>query len=45
MSLRQAPRFHAYFSYIEGREVMVMSRRDWQQVNNLCEDDMAKWKQ
>jgi hypothetical protein len=42
MSLRQAPRFQAYFSHIEGRDVMIMSRRDWQQVNQLREGDMAK---
>ena len=42
MSLRQAPRFQAYFSHLEGREVMVMSRRDWAQVNQLREGDMAK---
>lgn len=42
MSLRQALRFQAYFSHIEGRDVMVMSRRDWQQVNQLREGDMAK---
>ena len=42
MRLRQAPRFQAYFSHIEGRDVMVMSRRDWQQVNQLREGDMAK---
>ncbi len=42
MSLRQAPRFQAYFTHLEGREVMVMSRREWQQVNLLREGDMAK---
>jgi len=42
MSLRQAPRFQAYFSHIEGREVMVMSRRDWQQVSQLREGEMTK---
>jgi hypothetical protein len=42
MSLRQAPRFHAYFGHIEGREVMVMSRRDWQQVSQLREGEMTK---
>jgi hypothetical protein len=42
MSLRQAPRFQAYFSHIEGRDVMVMSRREWQRANQLREGGMAK---
>lgn len=41
MSLRQAPRFQAYFSRLEGREVMVMSRRDWEQASQLREGEMG----
>jgi len=41
MSLRQAPRFQAYFSHIEGRDVMVMSRREWQRANQLREGGMV----
>jgi hypothetical protein len=41
MSLYQAPRFHAWFSHLEGRQVMVMVRRDWDQVNGqLREGEM-----
>ena len=42
MSLRQAPRFQAWFSHLEGREVMVMSRHDWEQANQLREGEMAQ---
>ncbi len=42
MSLRRAPRFQAYFRHLEGRDVMVMSRCDWEQVNQLREGDMAE---
>ena len=42
MSLRQAPRFRAYFGHLQGREVMVMPRLDWQQLNQLREGNMAK---
>ena len=42
MSLRQAPRFQAWFSHLEGREVMVMSRRDWEQANQLSEGEMGQ---
>jgi len=42
MSLRQAPRFQAYFCHLEGREVMVMSRHDWQQANQLRKGEMAQ---
>ena len=41
MSLRQAPRFQAWFSHLERREVMVMSRHDWEQANQLREGEMA----
>jgi hypothetical protein len=41
VSLRQAPRFQAWFSHLEGREVMVMSRHDWEQANQLREGEMA----
>lgn len=42
MSLRQAPRFQAWFSHLEGREVMVMSRHDWEQANQLREGEMGQ---
>ena len=42
MSLRQAPGFQAWFSHIEGREVMVMSRRDWEHANQLREGEMGQ---
>ena len=42
MSLRQAPRFQAWFSHLEGREVMVMSRHEWEQANQLREGEMAQ---
>jgi hypothetical protein len=42
MSLRQAPRFQAWFSHLEGREVMVMSRHDWEQANQLREGEMVQ---
>ena len=42
MSLRQAPRFQAWFSHLEGREVMVMSRHDWEQANQLPEGEMGQ---
>jgi len=41
MSLRQAPRFQAWFSHLEGREVMVMPRHDWEQAKQLREGEMA----
>ena len=40
MSLRQARGFQAWFSHLEGREVMVMSRRDWEQASRLPEGEM-----
>jgi hypothetical protein len=42
VSLRQAPRFHAFFTHIEGRKVMLMPRRDWERLNQLREGDIAK---
>jgi hypothetical protein len=42
MSLHQAPRFQAWFSHLEGREVMVMSRHDWEQANHLREGEMGQ---
>ncbi len=42
VKLRQAPRFHAYFRRLEGREVMVMSRHDWEQASRLRELEMAQ---
>ena len=42
MSLRQAPRFQAWFSHLEGREVMIMSRRDWEPANRLRECEMGQ---
>jgi len=42
VSLRQAPRFQAYFRHLEGREVMVMSRHDWERVSQLREGEMAQ---
>jgi len=42
VSLRQAPRFQAYFRYLEGREVMVMSRHDWDQAGQLREGEMTE---
>ena len=41
MSLRQAPRFQAWFNHLEGREVMVMSRHGWEQANEVREGEMA----
>src|SRR5262245_44386266 len=41
MSLSQAPRFQAWFSHLEGREVMVMPRHDWEQAKQLREGEMA----
>jgi hypothetical protein len=42
MTLRQAPRFQAWFSYREGREVMVMARRDWDQAIQLREGEVGQ---
>jgi hypothetical protein len=42
MSLRQAHGSRPIFNHIEGREVRVMSRRDWQQVSRLREGDIAE---
>ena len=32
---RQAPRFHAYFSHLEGHHVLLMSRPDWEQLGRM----------
>ena len=42
MTLRQAPRFRAWFSHLEGREVMVMARRDWDQAIQLREGEVTE---
>lgn len=42
VNLRQAPRFQAYFHHLEGREVMVMSRHEWEQSSRLREGEMAQ---
>lgn len=42
MSLRQAPRFLAHFTHVEGRQVMLMPRRDWERLNQLRESDVAE---
>jgi hypothetical protein len=42
MSRHQAPRFHAYFERVEGRRVMVLPRRDWEQLSQLREGDIAE---
>lgn len=42
MSLRRALRFQMYFRHLEGRDVMGMSRRVWEQVNQLREGDIAE---
>jgi hypothetical protein len=31
--LHHAPRFHAYFERVEGRSVLLMSRRGWQELS------------
>src|SRR5215475_2263722 len=33
--LREAPRFHAYFSHLEGRQVLTMPRREWEQLSRM----------
>ena len=42
MSLRQALQFHAFFTHVEGRQVMLMPRRAWERLNQLREGDIAK---
>jgi hypothetical protein len=42
MSLRQAPRFQAWFSHLEEGEMIAMSRHDWEQANQLREGEMAQ---
>ena len=42
MTLRQAPRFHAYFRYLEGRQVMLMSRRDWVHLSRMEQGEIIE---
>ncbi len=41
-SLRQAPRFHAFFGHIEARQVLLMSRRDWERLAQLGEGEIVE---
>ena len=42
MSLRQAPRFQAFFQHVEGRQVMLMPREDWNRLNEIRIGDMVE---
>jgi hypothetical protein len=37
--LRKAPRFHAYFKFLEGRRVLLMSRADWAQLSTMIRSE------
>jgi hypothetical protein len=41
VNIRQAPRFHSFFTRVEGRQVMLMLRLDWECHNQLREGDIA----
>jgi hypothetical protein len=40
--LRNAPRFHALFTHLEGRQVLLMPRNDWAQLSNFTEGQIVE---
>jgi hypothetical protein len=40
--LRNAPRFHALFTHLEGRQVLLMPRNDWAQLSNFMRAKLLK---
>jgi hypothetical protein len=42
VSLRQAPKFCAYFQHLEGRQVMRMPRTEWVRIGQIQTGDMVE---
>jgi hypothetical protein len=40
--LRYAPRFHALFTHLERRQVLLMPRKDWAEISNFTEGQIVE---
>jgi hypothetical protein len=42
MTFHRAPRFHAYFSHLEGRPVMLMPRVEWELLGQMDAEELVE---